>query len=57
MPGFGDTEGPVLDGFFSAKLLAEVVQSLGKQHAFAIVAYAQVWARCDDGFFDGSITA
>ena len=41
MPGFGDTKAPSLDSFISVKLLSEIIRSLAKQHAYAIVAYAQ----------------
>ena len=42
LPGFGLTAGPAQDGLASSNLLLEVVRSLGKSHAFAIVGYAQV---------------
>lgn len=41
VPGFGDTKAPSLDSFVSEKLLTEIIRSLAKQHAYAIVAYAQ----------------
>ena len=41
VPGFGRTDSPAIDGLVNVKLLAEVIRSLAKQHAFAIVAFAQ----------------
>jgi hypothetical protein len=38
VPGFGQSAAAPLDGFVSARLLMEVIQSLGKEHAYAIVA-------------------
>ena len=41
VPGFGQTEGVPSNDFFGAKLLLEVIQSLGKAHAFAMIVYGQ----------------
>ena len=41
IPGFGSTPGPPHDTFASAELLAEIVTSLGKEYAFAVVAFQQ----------------
>ena len=41
LPGYGRTESPPVDGLMNAKLLGEIIRSLAKAHAFAIVAYAQ----------------
>ena len=44
MPGFGQSEGDPIDGLINVKLLSEVIRSLAKQHAYAMVAYSQVSA-------------
>ncbi|KAL1523371.1 hypothetical protein AB1Y20_018315 [Prymnesium parvum] len=41
IPGYGQSEGSPIDGLLSVRLLTEVIRSLAKQHAYAIVAYAQ----------------
>ena len=44
VPGFGRSESPNIDGLINVKFVSEVIRSVAKSHAFAIVGYAQVTA-------------
>eukprot|EP00966_Prymnesium_polylepis_P266641 6160029-Prymnesium_polylepis.1 len=41
LPGYGQSEGTPMEQLVTVKLLTEVIRSLAKQHAFAIVAHGQ----------------